>query len=156
MRLLFVCTGNICRSPTAEAVVRHLAEGREDLPSLKLDSAGITGYHVGDPPDPRAREVAARRGYDLGHGTARKLARPDFQRFDLLLAMDKGHLRQMQRLAPASLRERVRLFLDFATVPAEEIPDPYYGGSESFETMLDLIEAGAQGLLAAIAAGELR
>lgn len=156
MRLLFVCTGNICRSPTAEGVVRQLARDRPDLPALEVESAGITGYHVGEPPDPRARGAAAQRGYDLGPGTARKLARTDFQRFDLLLAMDKGHLRQMQRLAPDSRRDRVRLFLDFANTPAREIPDPYYGGAESFETMLDLIEAGAHGLLTAIAAGELR
>ena len=156
MRVLFVCTGNICRSPTAEAVVRQLAADRTDLPALAFASVGTTGYHVGEPPDPRAQAAAARRGYDLSDLRAAKLARPDFQRCDLLLAMDKGHLRQMSRLAPPAAADKLRLFLDFAPGPAEEVPDPYYGGEAGFETMLDLIEAGAHGLLAAIAVGEVR
>jgi len=154
MRLLFVCTGNICRSPTAEAVVRAKADAA-GLTDLVLDSVGTTGYHVGEPPDPRARMAAQARGYDLGGLHARQLRSGDVDRWDLLLAMDRGHLRQMERLFGRKKTGRLRLFMQFAPDRGDEVPDPYYGAAEGFTTMMDLIEAGADGLLAAIRRGEL-
>ncbi|MDO9597516.1 MAG: low molecular weight protein-tyrosine-phosphatase [Azoarcus sp.] len=151
-RVLFVCTGNICRSPTAEGVARHFITtgGLESL--IEVDSAGTLGYHAGEPPDPRSRKVAAQRGYDLTPIRARKLEAVDFQRFDLLLAMDRGHLEQMVRNCPEVYRVKVRLFLDFADgVAEEEVPDPYYGGPNGFEFVLDLCEQGVDGLLKKLA-----
>lgn len=147
-RILFVCTGNICRSPTAEAVVRRLA--RELVPHvpLELDSAGTHDYHVGEPPDPRALAAAARRGIDMSLLRARQVEPADFDRFHLVLAMDHGHLRLLQRMAPAPARDRVRLFLDYAPqLTLREMPDPYYGGPADFELVLDLAEAAGRGLL---------
>jgi protein-tyrosine phosphatase len=146
--VLFVCLGNICRSPTVEAVVRELA-GRE-APGLALtvDSAGTAGYHLGDPPDARSRAAAKRRGYDLEGHRGRQVEAADFERFDLLLAMDAANLADLRALAPPGLESRARLFLDFAPgVPLREVPDPYYGGPEAFETVLDLAEHGARGLI---------
>jgi len=154
-RVLFVCTGNICRSPTAEGVFRHLvrAEGLEDR--IHVDSAGTHDYHLGDPPDPRSVAAALRRGYDLAELRARQLAAKDFSAFDLLLAMDSGHLRIMRRLAPATAAERLRLFLDYAPrTGLRDVPDPYYGEARDFETTLALIELGARGLLDAIRAAQ--
>lgn len=147
-RVLFVCTGNICRSPTAEGVARHLIAtgGLESL--IEVDSAGTQGFHAGEAPDPRARKAAAQRGYDLAPLRARKLEAEDYQRFDLLLAMDRGHLEQMMRSCPEVYRVKLRLFLDFAEdAVLEEVPDPYYGGPNGFEYVLDLCEQGVDGLL---------
>jgi protein-tyrosine phosphatase len=149
VKILFVCLGNICRSPTAEGVLRTLA-AREapDLP-LEVDSAGTAAYHVGQPPDPRTRAAAARRGYDLSALRARSIESADFERFDLILAMDRENLTLLRRRAPAHAHERLRLFLEFApdAVP-QEVPDPYYGGPNGFEEVLDLVEAATRGLLA--------
>lgn len=145
-RILFVCTGNICRSPTAEGVVRTLF-AREGF-AAELDSAGTQGYHVGEAPDPRAQRAAVRRGYDLSRLRARKLVPADFARFDLLLAMDEGHLDLMRAQCPAAHRHKIRLFLDSA--PSAEVPDPYYGGDAGFEHVLDLCEDGARSLLTAL------
>lgn len=153
-RVLFVCTGNICRSPTAEGVFRHLvrAEGLQDR--LAADSAGTHGYHVGEPPDPRSVAAARRRGYDLQDLRARQLAPGDFARFDLLLAMDRGHLAIMRRMAPAGAAGRLRLFLDYAPrLGRSDVSDPYYGDARDFEAALDLIEHGARGLIAALRTG---
>jgi protein-tyrosine phosphatase len=148
VRILFVCTGNICRSPTAEAVFRHLL-GEAGLGGIAVDSAGTHGYHVGEPPDERTQEAAALRGYDLSTQTARRIAREDFAEFDLILAMDEGHHAQLVRQAPMAHREKVQMFLDFAPGTGRRgVPDPYYGGQEGFELVLDLVEAGARGLLA--------
>ena len=148
MRILFVCLGNICRSPTAEAVVRALAALEAPELELEVDSAGTAGYHVGDAPDPRMRAAAARRGYDLEKLRARVVEPADFERFDLLLAMDRENLAVLHRRAPERARERVRLFLEFAPHgDPEEVPDPYYGGPNGFEEVLDLIESAARGLL---------
>lgn len=147
-RVLFVCSGNICRSPTAEGIARHLisTSGLESL--IEVDSAGIQGYHAGEAPDPRTRKIAAQRGYDLSTIRARKLEAEDYQRFDLLLAMDRGHLEQMMKNCPEVYRIKLRLFLEFAEEALErEVPDPYYGGPNGFEFVLDLCEQGVDGLL---------
>ena len=150
MRVLFVCLGNICRSPTAEAVLRALAAREAPELALEVDSAGTAGYHVGEPPDPRTRAAAARRGYDLSALRARVVEPGDFERFDLILAMDRENLRVLQRRAPAATRERLRLLLEFAPQAAtpEDVPDPYYGGPNGFEEVLDLVEQATRGLLA--------
>lgn len=117
-----------------------------------MASAGTHDYHVGEPPDERAQRHAARRGYDIGMQRARLLTRSDFEDFDLILAMDRGHLRILQRLAPQAQRHKLRLFMEYAAEWNErEVPDPYYGGPEGFEHMLDMIEAGARGLLEVLA-----
>ena len=149
MKILFVCLGNICRSPTAEGVLRALAAREAPELALEVDSAGTAGYHAGEPPDLRARQAAARRGYDLGALRARIVEPGDFERFDLILAMDRENLRVLRRRAPAQSRERLRLFLEFAPDgAASDVPDPYYGGPNGFEEVLDLVEAASRGLLA--------
>ena len=148
MRVLFVCLGNICRSPTAEAVFRAVAAREAPDLKIEIDSAGIAGYHVGEPPDERSQAAARRRGYDLSPLRARMVAPEDFERFDLILAMDRNNLDALHRRAPAAVRERVRLCLEFATdVDAVEVPDPYYGGPNCFEKVLDLVETASHGLL---------
>lgn len=138
--VLFVCTGNICRSPTAEAVLRHLA--KEQGIELQIQSAGIGDWHVGHPPDERAQKHAKTRGYDLSALRARQVQPADFERFDLILAMDRGHQRALERMAPPGERHKVRLF-----VAGQDVPDPYYGGPEGFERVLDLVEATCRDLL---------
>ncbi|MEO8315552.1 MAG: low molecular weight protein-tyrosine-phosphatase [Pseudomonadota bacterium] len=153
MKILFVCLGNICRSPTVEGVARHLAA--QEMPHLRLsfDSAGTAGYHIGDPPDSRSCSAAAARGYDISGLRARQLEAGDFRRFDLLLAMDEDNLRDMQALAPDGLKDRARLFLSYApTLNRRAVPDPYYGGADGFETVLDLAEHGSRALFVAFAA----
>lgn len=141
-RILFVCTGNICRSPTAEGVFRHLVEEAGLSREIETESAGIGGWHVGDPPDPRSCAAAKSRGYDLERLRASQVTAKDFERFDLLIAMDRSHLRDLERLHPIGARGRARLFLD------RDVPDPYYGTAEDFERVLDMIEVGAKTLLA--------
>ncbi|MDE1148791.1 MAG: low molecular weight phosphotyrosine protein phosphatase [Azospirillaceae bacterium] len=146
--LLFVCTGNICRSPTAEGVMRRrlALDGLGDR--VRVASAGTHGYHVGEAPDIRAVEAARHRGVDLSSLRARRVDAGDFDRFDLVLAMDRDHLDFLRRLAPPAKRDRVRLFLDFAPDhQGHDVPDPYYGSEDQFDTVLDLIEAAADGLL---------
>jgi protein-tyrosine phosphatase len=146
--LLFVCLGNICRSPTAEGVMRHLlaARGLSDL--FSVDSAGTGAWHAGQPPDARATRAAARRGIPLS-GQARQVRPEDFERFDLVLAMDRDNLRELLRLAGGSSRHKVRLLRDFQPGGVgQEVPDPYYGGEAGFEEVLDICEAACAGLLA--------
>jgi protein-tyrosine phosphatase len=148
MRVLFVCLGNICRSPTAEGVLRALAAREAPDLALEVDSAGTAAYHVGQPPDPRTRAAAARRGYDLSTLRARSIESADFERFDLILAMDRENLTVLRQRAPAHAHERLRLLLEFAPDAPDEVPDPYYGGPNGFEEVLDLVEAATRGLLA--------
>ncbi len=148
INVLLVCLGNICRSPTAEAVLRAIAA--REAPELKIhiDSAGTADYHLGSPPDERAQAAALRRGYDMSALRARRVEMADFERFDLILAMDRANFEELQRTAPRAHRERVRLFLEFAPeADAQEVPDPYYGGPNGFEEVLDLVEAASRGLL---------
>jgi protein-tyrosine phosphatase len=154
MKILFVCLGNICRSPTAEGVLRVLAAREAPDLALEIDSAGTAGYHVGEPPDPRTRQAAARRGYDLNALRARIVEPLDFERFDLILAMDRDNLRVLRRRAPATAHERLQLFLEFAPDSGiEDVPDPYYGGPNGFEEVLDLVEVAARGLIAHLRRG---
>lgn len=153
MRILFVCLGNICRSPTAEGVFRALA-GRE-APQIPLhaDSAGTADYHVGAPPDRRTQAAALRRGYDLSALRARQVEQADFERFDLLLAMDESNLAELHALAPAGARGRVKRLLEFAPEAGRlDVPDPYYGTAPDFDLVVDLVERGARGLLRTLAA----
>ena len=145
--VLFVCMGNICRSPTAEAVFRHYAqkEGRD----IHVDSAGTLGYHAGERPDGRARKAGEKRGYDFAKIRARKVEPEDFHRFDLILAMDNDNYKNLLTIAPEeALEKKVQLFLSYAASSSyEEVPDPYYGGAKGFELVLDLIEEASEGLL---------
>jgi protein-tyrosine phosphatase len=147
-RILFVCLGNICRSPTAEAVFRTLAAREAAELDLRVDSAGTADYHVGSAPDRRASEAARRRGYDMAGLRARRIEPSDFESFDLILAMDRSNLSVLRQAAPHAARERVRLFLEYGPdADALDVPDPYYGGPNGFEEVLDLIEAASRGLL---------
>jgi protein-tyrosine phosphatase len=149
--VLFVCTGNICRSPSAEAILRHKAAEGGLAERLRIDSAGLGEWHLGHPPDPRATDAVAARGYAMGDQTARAVEARDFERFDYVIAMDEGHYAQLRNLSPQAARKRVRLFLDFAPhTGRKSVPDPYYGDLGGFDKMVDLIEAGIDGLLAEI------
>ncbi|MCX7150082.1 MAG: low molecular weight phosphotyrosine protein phosphatase [Rhodocyclales bacterium] len=152
-RILFVCTGNICRSPTAEGVARGLAAKHRVDHLFEFDSAATHGYHVGDPPDPRTVAAALRRGYDLAPLRARRVTEFDFIRFDYVLAMDREHLELLQRACPRSHQKKLGLFLEFGERFGEdEVPDPYYGGAQGFEHVLDLIEDAATGLILKLSA----
>ena len=148
MRILFVCMGNICRSPTAEGVFRRVVAERAPGVEIEVDSAGTHDYHVGDPPDPRSIAAAARRGVDLRRLRAREVRDEDFERFDLIIAMDRLNRETLLERSPAPFRERIRLFMEFAgDSEVEDVPDPYYGGAPGFERVLDLAEEAAAGLL---------
>jgi protein-tyrosine phosphatase len=150
-RVLFVCTGNICRSPTAEGVFRKLVADARLSEAIVADSAGTHGYHVGEPPDPRAQEAAAARGYDLSALRARRIERADFQRFDLIVAMDRGHLAILSGLAEPSSAPKLKLMMSYASGYGDrDVPDPYYGDPQDFERVLDMLEDAARGLLEAI------
>jgi protein-tyrosine phosphatase len=148
-RVLFICTGNICRSPTADGMARQLAAQRGLQDVFEFDSAGTHAYHTGEAPDPRAQLAARKRGYELSELRARPVVPQDFEDFDLILAMDRSHLTWLKRESPREHHHKIRLFLSFAEgVRAEDVPDPYYGGRDGFEYVLDLCEAALQGLLA--------
>ncbi|MEM8682409.1 MAG: low molecular weight protein-tyrosine-phosphatase [Pseudomonadota bacterium] len=149
-RVLFVCMGNICRSPTAEGVFRHHVTDAGLLDSLEIDSAGTHAYHVGEPPDRRSRAAAERRGISLAGIAARRVSDDDFERFDLILAMDDDNYRRLVEQADAAFHAKIRLFLDYGKTPEREVPDPYYGGASGFERVLDLVEDASKGLLATI------
>jgi protein-tyrosine phosphatase len=156
IRVLMVCTGNICRSPTAEGVLRHLVQQAGLDGRIEVDSAGTTGYHLGAPPDRRAQDHALRRGIDLSDQRAREVEVADFAAYDWILAMDRSHLKRLRQLCPPAQAGRVRLLLDFADpakVDEHEVPDPYYGSDEGFERALDLVQLGCEGLLAALVQG---
>lgn len=147
-RVLFVCMGNICRSPSVEGVFREFVS--RELPDLhvEIDSAGTHDYHVGEPPDPRAQRAAQRRGIDLSGLRARRVTADDFERFDLVIAMDPLNVVALEELCPPDQRSRIRLLLEFAPEAGRsDVPDPYYGGSNGFEYVLDLAEQASKGLL---------
>ena len=148
-RILFVCLGNICRSPTAEGALRQLCAAEAPALDIEVDSAGTGAYHLGEPPDPRSRRAAAARGIDLSRLRARQVKRQDFARFDLILAMDRHNLRALRALCPPGSRARVELFLEFAGEPDEdEVPDPYTGTAADFERVLDLVISACRRLIA--------
>ena len=145
--VLFVCMGNICRSPTAEAVFRHYVEHAGLSEHILIDSAGTHDYHIGDPPDMRTQRAAQLRGYDMSLLRGRQVDEGDFRRFDYVLAMDHANLAILQRLAPPDSATQAQLFLGYARHHAErEVPDPYFGGADGFERVLDMVEDAAQGL----------
>jgi protein-tyrosine phosphatase len=148
LKVLFVCMGNICRSPTAQGVFRALVE-REGLSDRILtDSAGTIAYHVGEPPDRRARETATKRGINLEDLRARKALAQDFEAFDYVIAMDRANYRDLQEICPPDYLERLHLFMDFAPhLPEDEVPDPYYGGIAGFDRVFDMVEQASLGLL---------
>lgn len=145
--VLFVCMGNICRSPTAEGVFRHLLKEAGDL-VVEVDSAGTHAYHVGSAPDQRSQAAALRRRFDLSSQRARQVAAADFERFDLVLAMDEDNYAILQSRCPSQYQRKLRLFLEYGSRGERNVPDPYYGGDNGFEHVLDLIEDAARGLLA--------
>ncbi|MEO0480343.1 MAG: low molecular weight protein-tyrosine-phosphatase [Planctomycetota bacterium] len=141
MRVLFICLGNICRSPTAEAIARHMAGERGLASRVTFDSAAIENYHPGKAPDRRSQRHARERGYDLSALRARVVTPRDFDEFDLILAMDESHMRRLRSSRPAGARAELALFLDSdSDLVGQEVPDPYYGGEEGFEEVLDLCE----------------
>lgn len=147
--VLFVCLGNICRSPLAEGVFRHIVseKGMEDR--FLIDSAGTSSWHIDSAPDSRGQNAALLGGFDIGHQRARKLIHQDFETFHYILAMDRTNLSYMQGLDPGG-RARVELLLKFSDAGLLEVPDPYYGGVEDFQATLELVGTGARGLLEAI------
>jgi protein-tyrosine phosphatase len=142
--LLVVCTGNICRSPTGEGVLRHLARARGLEDRVRVASAGTHGYHIGDRPDPRTVTHASKRGYDLSAQRAMLVAQQHFEEFDYILAMDRGHLRILKQMQPPGSRAQLGLFLEASGQwKGEDVPDPYYGGAAGFEQVLDMVEEAA-------------
>jgi len=148
-RILMVCMGNICRSPTAEVVCREYVRKNGLGAKVEIDSAGTHGYHVGESPDGRTQRAAALRGYDLSQLRARKVAPQDLDYFDLILAMDKSNLDNLQRMSRPEHQEKIRLFMSYAShFDDEEVPDPYYGLGHGFDLVLDMVEDAASGVVA--------
>lgn len=146
--VLFVCLGNICRSPTAAGVLRQVLSEEAPHLDVQVDSAGTSDYHVGSPPDSRAMRAAHSRGIDLSASRARQVTAQDFQRFELILAMDRANLRELLVMRPAASTAEVRLFLEYAGQAEDlEVPDPYFGGPEGFERVLDLSLRASRGLV---------
>jgi len=151
VKVLFVCMGNICRSPTAHGVFRELVRQEGLTDHIEIDSAGTHAYHVGEPPDGRAMETARRRGVDLSDLRARRAESDDFARFDYVLAMDQDNYHGLSSICPQGMHDKIHMFMDFAPeMRTREVPDPYYGGAKGFEHVLDLVDAAAAGLLAEI------
>ncbi|HEX8980950.1 MAG TPA: low molecular weight protein-tyrosine-phosphatase [Parasulfuritortus sp.] len=150
-KVLFVCMGNICRSPTAEGVFRKTVQEAGMADHIEIDSSGTHAYHVGSAPDARARQAAAGRGYDLSGLIGRQVDASDFERFDYILAMDMENLENLHRRCPDEHRHKLALFLTYSTrYKDKEVPDPYYGGAQGFDLVLDMVEDAAAGLLADI------
>jgi len=148
IRVLFVCLGNICRSPTAEGIFRQLVEDQNLSERIEADSAGTHAYHVGEPPDARAQAAAARRGVDLSVLRGRLATRQDIEEFDYILAMDRGNLDALLSITPSGMDHKVKLLMEFApNARAQDVPDPYYGGTAGFDQVIDMLEEAAQGLL---------
>ena len=154
--VLFVCSGNICRSPTAEGVFRAMVEADGLGDAIVVDSAGTGGWHVGEEPDKRSQQAALERGIDLSGQRARQVHSEDFERFDMVLAMDRGHYSQLMGICPDDNKHRIRMFLEFApSLGLADVPDPYYGAGDGFAAVLDMVEAAAASLLAEIRANHL-
>jgi low molecular weight protein-tyrosine phosphatase len=153
-RVLLVCLGNICRSPTAEGVLRHLAAQAAPHLKIQIDSAGTADYHIGAPPDLRSQRAALRRGIDISGLRARQVTQNDFVRFDLILAMDRENLRELEAMKPANSRASLKLFLEYAPdLNLSDVPDPYYRDAGVFDEVLDLTAAASRGLLASLEEG---
>jgi protein-tyrosine phosphatase len=151
VKVLFVCMGNICRSPTAHGVFRKLVRDEGLSETIEIDSAGTHGYHVDEPPDRRAVQTAARRGIALDDLRARRVRPDDFWHFDYVLAMDQDNYVSLSTICPRGMEHKLMLLMDFAPeLRTREVPDPYYGGTGGFETVFDMVEAAAMGLLADI------
>ncbi len=149
IKVLFVCMGNICRSPSAEGVFRHKIAEAGLSEKIYIDSAGTHAYHIGNPPDPRSQQAASKRNIDLSTQRARKVNTDDFEEFDYVIAMDMSNMDDLQAICPIGLEDKVHPFLSFsANTRVKEVPDPYYGSGNGFETVLDLIEEAADGLVA--------
>jgi protein-tyrosine phosphatase len=147
-RVLFVCLGNICRSPTAHGIFEAMVNTAGHQERIKVDSCGTGGWHVGNPPDARATVEAAQRGYDIGHLRARQLRSSDFLEFDYIVAMDRANLNDLRREQPENSNAKLVLFLDYGSAnDYDEVPDPYYGGIDGFARVLDLVEDASAGLL---------
>jgi protein-tyrosine phosphatase len=148
VRVLMVCMGNICRSPMAQGAFERVVQEAGLAGEIRVDSAGTHAYHVGEAPDARAQQTAARRAINIGGQRARQVSRGDFEQFDYVLAMDRQNYAALRRLAPVEHAHKVRLFLEFAPhMGTEEVPDPYYGGDSGFERVFDLVDAASRGLL---------
>ena len=151
VRVLFVCMGNICRSPLAHGFFEQLVTQAGLSARIEVDSAGTHSYHIGEPPDERARQSALRRGFDIGHQRARRAQASDFEQFDYVLAMDDENCRHLEGLSGVTHKQKLKLLLEFAPhLNEREVPDPYYGGASGFERVIDLVEEAARGLLADI------
>jgi protein-tyrosine phosphatase len=148
VKVLFVCMGNICRSPTAEGVFADLVSRKNIDHLIEIDSAGTHAYHVGEEPDVRAQKTALKRGVDLSGLKARRAVPADFERFDYVLAMDRDNYQGLEAICPSGHEYKLHLFLSFApNLEHDEVPDPYYGGPQGFERVLDMIEEASEGLL---------
>lgn len=146
--VMFVCLGNICRSPTAHGVFQQRVEDARLADQITVASSGTSAYHIGEPPDSRSQQAAEQRGYDLSWIQAQQVSLDDLESYDYILAMDRSNLSALKQLAPASHHNKLRLFLSFdQQQPIQEVPDPYYGGVSGFDNVLDLIEGAALGLL---------
>ena len=146
-KVLFVCMGNICRSPTAEGVFRHKVEQNNLQEQISIDSAGTHAYHVGNPPDQRAQDAALKRDIDLSQQRARRVSADDFSEFDYIIAMDESNLDDLLSICPTGYEDRLHLFLAFSDSENREVPDPYYGQGRGFEIVLNLVEDASEGLL---------
>lgn len=146
--VLFVCLGNICRSPTAHGVFQHLVNESGLAEKITVDSAGTAAYHLGNPPDSRSQKAAKRRGIDLSYQRARQVNAQDIHDFDYVLAMDQSNFNNLLQICPAGLENKIRMFMEFSeSASSIEVPDPYYGGEMGFENVLDMVEYASRGLL---------
>ncbi|GAO37251.1 phosphotyrosine protein phosphatase [Sulfuricella sp. T08] len=156
IKILFVCMGNICRSPTAEGVFRHQVSKAVQTDNIIIDSAGTHAYHIGSSPDRRAQQAALRRGYDLSSLRGRQVGPGDFQEFDYILAMDRDNLANLLQICPPQEKHKLKLFMEFSREFSQrEVPDPYYGGSQGFENVLNMVEDAGLGLLEEILARKI-